>query len=288
MYAQESTFSLFYFFVVVTLFLSIFVLIGASVVIFFVCFYTHTKKKEIVLQNSERIKALMVINSKTNFKTINSSLTYKHSCKSKHQLDNYQIDDFFISVILSDEALFNNIVYIIEYNRKEYDSYIRTISNIKSTATEEYCKNFKIKLDSFLKLEEKLFVASILEKPVLYAYIHCIVSFCSPKGRSYYKKEKTYDFDWIKYFIGVAKRTKSTQEAHQLQIKAERAKMTDSLRYDILKRDNFRCQICGATAQDGVKLHVDHIVPVSKGGKSVPSNLRVLCERCNLGKSDKM
>ena len=78
------------------------------------------------------------------------------------------------------------------------------------------------------------------------------------------------------------------KEFRQNQIQVERAKMTDSLRYDILKRDNFRCQICGITAQDGAKLHVDHIVPVSKGGKTEHLNLRTLCDRCNMGKSDKI
>lgn len=74
---------------------------------------------------------------------------------------------------------------------------------------------------------------------------------------------------------------------HQFVVKQRRL-MTDSLRYDILKRDNFRCQICGATAKDGYKLHVDHIVPVSKGGLTEPSNLRTLCERCNMGKGAKI
>lgn len=71
-------------------------------------------------------------------------------------------------------------------------------------------------------------------------------------------------------------------------IEVERAKLSASLRYDILKRDGFRCQICGATIKDGVKLHVDHIFPVSKGGKTEPNNLRTLCDKCNLGKSDKI
>ena len=77
------------------------------------------------------------------------------------------------------------------------------------------------------------------------------------------------------------------QIAHRDFMAEQRRLMTDSLRYDIMRRDNFRCQLCGMTAKDGVKLHVDHIVAVSKGGKTEPSNLRTLCERCNLGKSDK-
>ena len=46
--------------------------------------------------------------------------------------------------------------------------------------------------------------------------------------------------------------------------------------------------LCGASANDGVKLEVDHIVPVSKGGKSTMDNLQTLCERCNRGKRDKL
>ena len=71
-------------------------------------------------------------------------------------------------------------------------------------------------------------------------------------------------------------------------IAEQRRLMTDSLRYDVMRRDGFRCQLCGAMAKDGVQLHVDHILPVSKGGKTEISNLRTLCERCNMGKRDKI
>lgn len=54
-----------------------------------------------------------------------------------------------------------------------------------------------------------------------------------------------------------------------------------------MQRDNFKCVICGAAAEDGEKLHVDHVVSVSKGGLSEPSNLRALCSKCKLGKDDK-
>lgn len=68
----------------------------------------------------------------------------------------------------------------------------------------------------------------------------------------------------------------------------ERRKVTAGLRYDILRRDKFKCQLCGRTAADGITLHVDHIFPISKGGKTEPSNLRTLCNECNLGKSNKI
>lgn len=64
--------------------------------------------------------------------------------------------------------------------------------------------------------------------------------------------------------------------------------ISDKLRYQVLKRDNFKCCACGASpAKDpGVELHVDHIIPWSKGGETVVENLQTLCSRCNIGKSD--
>ena len=69
--------------------------------------------------------------------------------------------------------------------------------------------------------------------------------------------------------------------------KNQRRLMTKELRERIKKRDNYTCQICGKHMPDGVGLHIDHIVPVSKGGKTVESNLQVLCSVCNGRKSAK-
>ncbi len=62
--------------------------------------------------------------------------------------------------------------------------------------------------------------------------------------------------------------------------------ITLSMRYQILKRDAFRCVKCGrspATAPS-VQLHVDHVVPWSEGGPPDVTNLQTLCAECNLGK----
>lgn len=62
--------------------------------------------------------------------------------------------------------------------------------------------------------------------------------------------------------------------------------INQKLRYKVLHRDRFRCVICGRSpAKDlSIELHVDHILPWSKGGKTMEENLRTLCSDCNLGK----
>lgn len=69
--------------------------------------------------------------------------------------------------------------------------------------------------------------------------------------------------------------------------KNQRKLMTKDLRIKIKQRDNYTCQICGKYMPDEVGLHIDHIIPIKKGGKSVESNLQVLCDKCNLSKSSK-
>lgn len=62
-----------------------------------------------------------------------------------------------------------------------------------------------------------------------------------------------------------------------------RTPFTPKQRFEILRRDRFRCQYCGAHGPD-VKLHVDHVVPVVEGGANNIDNLRTACSLCNLGK----
>ncbi len=60
------------------------------------------------------------------------------------------------------------------------------------------------------------------------------------------------------------------------------------LRFVVMQRDHFKCCMCGASpAKDtSVELHIDHIMPWSKGGETTIDNLQTLCSKCNLGKSN--
>ncbi|PIW68215.1 MAG: HNH endonuclease [Candidatus Omnitrophica bacterium CG12_big_fil_rev_8_21_14_0_65_42_8] len=63
-----------------------------------------------------------------------------------------------------------------------------------------------------------------------------------------------------------------------------------SVRVRILDRDNFRCVFYGRSpaTDPGIKLHIDHKIPFSKGGRTTIDNLQTLCQDCNLGKSDEV
>ncbi|WP_353216544.1 HNH endonuclease [Sandarakinorhabdus sp.] len=60
------------------------------------------------------------------------------------------------------------------------------------------------------------------------------------------------------------------------------------LRYKVMVRDHCICKICGDSPakNPATVLHVDHIVPWSKGGETFEENLQTLCLICNIGKSD--
>ena len=68
--------------------------------------------------------------------------------------------------------------------------------------------------------------------------------------------------------------------------KRKRTRIPRGMRHEVFKRDNYTCVECGARKEDGATLHIDHKIPVSKGGTDELDNLQTLCSDCNLNKSD--
>jgi len=63
-----------------------------------------------------------------------------------------------------------------------------------------------------------------------------------------------------------------------------RRHIPDPLRAEVLLRDGARCRRC----RTAVNLEIDHIVPLSKGGRTEEANLQTLCRRCNRRKWKKL
>ncbi len=70
--------------------------------------------------------------------------------------------------------------------------------------------------------------------------------------------------------------------------------ISQQLRNKIFERNGFTCRLCGGCSADPdpfnpsrkLRLHIDHILPISQGGTNEEGNLRVLCSACNAGRSN--
>jgi hypothetical protein len=69
--------------------------------------------------------------------------------------------------------------------------------------------------------------------------------------------------------------------------KNPRKNISKALRYQLLIESKFSCGACGAKPDNKRQLHIDHILPVSKGGTNTHANLRVLCDECNYGRGNR-
>lgn len=253
-----------------------------GIALFFIAIYVTVKlfqahRRRKLFEESKRLAALRDINDHFKF---------------------YEVDDIVLEADLSSKAKydrFDEYAYAQSVVARELDTYKEMVSKLEdSQAIEsEYRRQVKAIAPSeydnpeWVKVEKELFEDLTL-KPKNDPELVVVFSYTSPAGRNHYEDETAYSFYQIKRMVKEATLLKAKRKTRSATIQRERSLMTDSLRYDVLRRDGFRCVLCGSAASDGVKLEVDHIVPVSKGGRTELSNLRTLCDRCNRGKSDKM
>lgn len=98
----------------------------------------------------------------------------------------------------------------------------------------------------------------------------------------------TYEFDGVRrIFVFTLKLNEDTAmnvDSQEREIKHTRL-IPSEIKKEVWVRDDGKCVLCGSNKN----LHFDHDLPFSKGGTSLISkNVRLLCMKCNLAKSDKI
>lgn len=89
-----------------------------------------------------------------------------------------------------------------------------------------------------------------------------LVRLCDEKVSTYLQKRGTAAYDHRRAALGY---------------------LSGSLRYEVLKRAGFRCELCGISADERA-IEVDHILPRKHGGEDDRTNLQALCFKCNANK----
>lgn len=63
----------------------------------------------------------------------------------------------------------------------------------------------------------------------------------------------------------------------------QKKRIPTNIRRQVIERDGLRCVYCDEDLSDA-EVHLDHVVPESKGGPTTVGNLQVTCRRCNTSK----
>lgn len=110
--------------------------------------------------------------------------------------------------------------------------------------------------------------------------------YVSPGGNSSMEAEVIMDTDNLERFIDFL----DSHIKWQNSARGQRALMTPKLRETIKERDNYTCCNCGngLHKEPNLLLEIDHIMPISKGGKTTEDNLQTLCWKCNRSKGSKV
>ena len=54
-------------------------------------------------------------------------------------------------------------------------------------------------------------------------------------------------------------------------------------RDEVIRRDNATCHLCGKTCEPH-EIHIDHVIPLARGGQHTLDNVKVACAHCNMSK----
>lgn len=168
-------------------------------------------------------------------------------------------------------------------NHKEFDYLVKYFGMKIENDTVKYFERIEEATDSlFFLLEEE----NIDEDFALRYLPDFTMTYVSAQGRSSSSSTVTFDLEKL---IEIRKKIQRIQ-TRRLSVQFERRKLTPSLREKILKRDHYTCQNCGNSRkkEPNLLLEVDHIIPVSRGGKTEENNLQTLCWKCNRSKSDSL
>ncbi len=238
------------------------------------------KRRQFVISTSTVLRRIELLNKSSSFEKVQMPISFSKRCTTRRQAETTDSYRYMMSCLADNFDFYEDTLIKTQKNADLFLNYEEQFYNIIDQNSDEQDFYRQYSYYSKIELEE---CERIKRKPVINITVNIEILYISPAGKSTYRKNDSFDEKQVLNCITEIKQN----EVRKVLVQEERKLMSESLRYDILKRDGFKCVLCGATVEDGVKLHVDHINPVSKGGKTIKSNLRTLCDRCNLGKRDK-
>lgn len=265
-------------------------LILLLIIPFIILYFNKIKNEKIndfVQKHSIALKNLRSINQKTNFYDIKKR-KYEHSYDNQIMYNEISCVDYLIYQLQYDKTQVLAEMNKVLFNNNHIETYIEEVNKIKLFG------NFDIQpeplnYNAIIEREKQIFEEETLH-PILDYKINIQLYHVKMNGVIWEEKHDSINETMIKYLIKELNNKSGTfyinKNIWDSIARVERGKISNKMRFYILKRDNYRCKCCGRSGNE-VNLEIDHILPISKGGKSVYDNLQTLCEDCNKNKGTK-
>lgn len=263
------------------------ILIFIFVISFLIFFLVRKKYDKFILKNSIYLKKIIDINQRYKFYPF-ISFDQFHTYDNEHFYETISCADFLIYQLQYLGKQIRSQIDKLDVNKQLYLKYLNEIHSIKERGQFEV-QTGKLKLEKLLKKEEKLIQKHIYNSPEL-TFSLTVTLYCSKiNGEIYKKKQKVFYADEILVFLQRLNKKSGNyykdRDIWDAICRVERGKVSNKMRFEIYARDGYKCCRCGKSGQY-VSLEIDHIIPISKGGKSTYDNLQTLCHQCNVEKGD--
>ena len=255
--------------------------------LFFLIRYLVNKPYNVFINNhSLSIKNLKRINN--DYRILNYSDTYlSHEYDNENFYNNISNVDYLIYQLQFIQRDVIQNIKIEKENLSRFDHYQKLVRKTCNLGQFD-CDMGKLKKDKLLRFEEKRF-NNLLHKRPMYYSITVELYRTDIKGKILEMKRDRFSSSEIQNYINQLNNRRGSYYLNRdiwLSIsRVERGKVSNKMRFAIYKRDGYRCKRCGRR-DNGTNLEIDHIIPISKGGKSDYYNLQTLCRRCNKEKGD--
>ena len=246
--------------------------------------FLNKKSERFVKEHSCAIQKLNVLNYNYIFHDV-PNLDLRHNYDNSTYFDKISPLDFLTYKLPSMEQRIKQAVSSADRNKQLYEAYTNEVLSIDNFGTfnkHGFISLFRSKLQ---KKENKAF-KMLIKKPTITFEIKVTLYQTNMRGCT---KDKKEDFFNIKDITPLLERLKNKngdfyvdKEIWESICRVERGKVSNKIRFAVYDRDNHRCIRCGAK-QD---LEIDHVFPISKGGKTTLNNLQTLCRNCNMKKSN--
>lgn len=247
------------------------------------------KRRQLVRGSSDALKRLEELNSR--FRSLVPSTdsirhAYSAAVNTKAKFDRFDLLSRMSVNVLESELWYLQEIEVRLAPTRHFRTYNLDFEAIEFGSLGR-SSHPRLSNERYAAIETKDFHRRKLPYPTPTAKVTTTVRYTSPKGQNSYSRHVEWNFEQLQHGLHTAQASRARQSTTAALRQRERSLMTSGLRVTILKRDDYRCRMCGASASDGAVLHIDHIKPVSHDGLTVPENLQTLCQSCNLGKSNR-